>query len=368
MKAFTNAIIFTGETFLRNRVLLVDNKEIAGFVDQNSIPEGREVINCKGCFLSAGLIDLQIYGGGGYLFSSSLTASSLHAIADDLVKKGTTGFMIALATNSFEVFRKAVEIVKENPHPAILGVHLEGPYINPLKKGAHIEKYIKKPDVEELKTFLDFASGTVKMMTLAPEECSKEAIDLLLKNDVIISAGHSNATFEQAEKGFEMGIKAATHLFNAMSSFHHRDPGLPGAVFLNEHVSSSIIPDGIHVSFEVVKIAKQILKERLFFITDAVEEVREGEYIHIRRNDRFELPNGTLSGSALTMPLAVKNGFEKIGLSLEESLRMASLYPAKLAGIDDVGKIERGYKANLVCLGEDLKLQFTVLEGEVIFP
>lgn len=364
MKAFTNARIFTGENFSDKKVLLVDHETITGL--SNEIPIDAEVIDCKGGILSPGLIDLQIYGGGGFLFSSELTTESIITIADNLVKKGTTAFFITLATNSFEVFRKAIEIVKTQPHPAVLGVHLEGPYIHPAKKGAHLEQYIKKPDINELKELLNFAEGTVTMMTLAPEQCSKESLDLLLQNNVLISAGHSNATFDHASEGFRNGIKTATHLFNAMSPFHHRDPGLPGAVFQSDNVMASIIPDGIHLNYEVVKIAKRLMGERLFFITDAVEEVKEGEYIHIRQKDRFTLPDGTLSGSALTMPLAVKNGVEKVGLSIEESLRMATLYPARLAQLEKMGKIQEGYKANLVCLNSNFELQFTVLQGKIL--
>ncbi len=364
MKAYINARIFTGEKFLKDRVLLSDKGLIVDIVGE--APEGVERIDCGNGILSAGMIDLQIYGGGGYLFSAELTGESLMTIADDLVRKGTTGFYITLATNSFGVFRQAVEIVKSNPHPAIMGVHLEGPYINPVKKGAHLEQYIKKTEAGELKEFLDFASGTVKMMTVAPEQCNKDSLDLLLDKGVLLSAGHSNATFDQANEGFRNGVRTATHLFNAMSPFHHRDPGLPGAIFRSDHVKASIIPDGIHVNYEVVKIAKQLMGDRLFYITDAVEEVRKGEYIHIRQKDHFSLPDGTLSGSALTMPLAVKNGVEKASFSIEESLRMATVYPAKLAGLTDVGWIKKGYKSNLVCLDENFEPVFTVLGEEMI--
>lgn len=364
MKAFVNADIFDGEAFLYDKVLLTDGRKITQVLD--TVPDGAEVIDCSGAILAPGMIDLQIYGGGGYLFSSSLSAASLLAIADDLVKKGTTGFYITLATNSFDVFRRAVDIVKKNPHPAIMGIQLEGPYINPVKKGAHVEKFIKRPDIDELKHFFEEADGVVKMMTLAPEVCTSDTIDFLLRHDVLLSAGHSNATFDEANTGFGYGITAATHLFNAMSPLHHRKPGLPGAIFQSRTVCSSVVADGIHVNFEVIKIAKRLMGERLFYITDAVDEVKDGPYIHVRKGNHFELPDGTLSGSALTMPLAVKNGVDKIGLTAAESIRMASAYPAKVAGLSDAGFIRDGYKANLVCLDRNLNLKFTVLEGNMI--
>lgn len=364
MKAFSNARIFDGERFADSSVLLVDGERVERLTDD--IPENSEVINCKDCYLVPGMIDLQIYGGGGHVFASSLNASTLHIIADDLVSKGTAGFFITFATNSFDVYRKAVDIVKTNPHPAVLGIHLEGPYINPVKKGAHVERYIKKSDRKELKDLLDRGEGTIKMMTLAPEMCDDTTLDLLFEYNVLVSAGHSNATYEEAMHGFDYGIPAVTHLFNAMSSFHHRQTGLPGATFLTERAMASIIPDGIHVNFEAAEIAKRIMGKRLYFITDAVDETTEGDYVYIRKKDRYVLPDGTLAGSALTMPLAVKNGVQKIDIPLEESLRMATLYPSQLANLNNCGKIKTGWEANFVCLDKDLNLKFTVFQGKRI--
>lgn len=365
VQAFINAQIFDGNEIIRGKVLLTEGEKIIGIVDNENIPVNADVLDCENGILSAGFIDLQIYGGGGSLFSNDLTAESLNKIADALVKSGTTSFFITLATNSFDVFKKAIDIVKHNPHRAVRGIHLEGPFINPVKKGAHLEQYIKIPDVEEVEELLGNAGGVVKMMTLAPEQCNKTVIEFLKKSGVLVSAGHSNATYAEAQSGFDWGITAITHFYNAMSSFHHRDTGLPGATFLNNSVHASIICDGIHVDYEAVKIAKEILKERLFLITDAVEEVSAGDYVHVRKSDRFTLPDGTLSGSALTMTQAVKNCIENVGMPLEEALKMATIYPAKIATFENVGYIKNGYKANLVCLSESLGLKFSVLEGTV---
>lgn len=366
MKAFTNARIFTGKEFLDRATLLTAGDKVVAVGKQ--FPPNAEIFDCGGCILAPGFIDLQIYGGGGYLFAASLNDEALNAIADALVKKGTTGFFITFATNSFEVYRKAVEVVKSNTHPAVLGIQLEGPYINPIKKGAHLDEYIAKPDLNELRELLDFAGGTIKMMTLAPEMCDDATLELLREYHVLISAGHSNATFEEAIQGFRKGIPAATHLFNAMSPLHHRNPGLPGAVFLAEKAMASIIPDGVHVSFETVTIADKILGDRLFFITDAVEECREGDYIYIRKPDRFVLPDGTLAGSALTLPLAVKNAVQKAELPLEKALRKASYLPARLAGMTGRGTLNAGERADFVCLDGSLDLKFTVFGGRLILP
>ena len=257
-------------------------------------------------------------------------------------------------------------MVKENPHPALLGVHLEGPYLNPIKRGAHIIKYIKRPEKKEVEELLKEADGVLKMMTLAPEMCDAEIIKLLKDNGVTISAGHSNATFREAQTGFENGIATTTHLFNAMSPLHHRETGLPGATFQTKNIFASIIADGIHVDYNTVSISKKIMQERLFLITDAVEEVKEGDYVHVKQKDRFTLPDGTLSGSRLTLLQAVKNCVEHVEIPLDEALRMASTYPAKLIGSKDLGKIEPGYKANLTIFSKDFKPEYTVLNGKIV--
>lgn len=366
MKAFINADIFTGEKIVRNKSLLIQDDKIIGLKENNSFPNHIETIDCKGDLLTPGFIDLQIYGDGNYLFSAQPDGKLLHKMAERLVRKGTSAIFITLATNSYGVFEDAMSVVHAFPHPVIKGVHLEGPFINPEKRGAHILKYIKTPEVNDVRRLIESGMGTLKMMTLAPEQCSPAVIRYLQKNDILLSAGHSNASYEQAAKGFELGIQTSTHLFNAMSPFKHRNTGLPGAIFLNDHAMASIITDGIHVDFETVKIAKRLMGERLFYITDAVAATSIGPYKHVKSKNRFTLPDGTLSGSALTMLQSVKNGVEKAGIPLDESLRMATRYPAKLAGFSKEGRIAKGYKANLNCLSKSLKLNFTVLNGEIV--
>ena len=324
------------------------------------------MIDCNNCFIAPGLIDLQIYGGGGYLFSNKPSATALKSMVDSLLANGTTGFFLTLATNSMEIFREAIKVVKENPHPAVMGLHFEGPFINPIKCGAHLVHYIKHPEKKELEELLKEAEGVLKMMTLAPEMCDPEIIQLLKDNGVVISAGHSNATFDEAIKGFENGITTTTHLFNAMSPLHHRDTGLPGATFLTNNIYASIIADGIHVDFNALTISKKLMNDRLFLITDAVEEVKEGAYIHVKQKDRFTLPDGTLSGSKLTLLKAVKNCVEQAGIPLDEALRMASTYPAQVINAEDIGKIEPGFKADLTIFSEDYQPKYTVLNGQIM--
>jgi N-acetylglucosamine-6-phosphate deacetylase len=368
LTAFINATVFTGKEKISGKALLIENDIIKGLQEIESIPVDAKRVDCNDCFIAPGLIDLQIYGGGGYLFSNKPSATALKSMADSLVNSGTTGFFLTLATNSMEIFREAIKVVKENRHPAVMGLHFEGPYLNQVKRGAHIIQYIKRPEKKEVEELLKEADGVLKMITLAPEMCDPEILKLLKDNGVVISAGHSNATFDEAVQVFENGITTATHLFNAMSSFHHRNTGLPGAIFLSKNVFASIIADGIHVDFNTLTISKKLMNERLFLITDAVEEVKEGAYVHVKQKDRFTLPDGTLSGSCLTLLQAVKNCVEKVGIPLDEALRMASTYPAQLIKAPDLGKIEPGFKANLVAFSKDYRVKYSVLNGKIFNP
>ena len=363
MSALTNATIFTSTETLTGKAILIKNDRIEAILDPGFIPEGIEVIDCGGHFISAGLIDLQIAGGGGYLFSANPTAEALKAITGAITGNGTTGFLIAIPTNSRDVYREVIRVVRENPHPAILGLHIEGPYISPMRRGAHIKEYIRQPEIEDVKALITEGKGVVKMLTLAPEVCSPEIVGLLNENGIVVAAGHSNATFSEAVEGFAWGIRTTTHLFNAMSQLHHRDPGLPGAVFQTENVFASIIADGIHVDYSMVSIAKKILKERLFLISDAVEENSKDSYMHVRQSDRFTLPDGTLSGSLLTMIKAVSNCNENAGIPVDEALRMASDYPAKVMNIRDKGRIEPGFKADLVVFDRNFNIEQVFVEG-----
>jgi len=364
LTALTNATLFTGKEIITGKSLLLKDDRIDSIIERESIPEGSEIIDCGGLFISAGLIDLQIAGGGGYLFSADPGPEALKGMADFITSSGTTSFLIAVPTNTFETYRKILKTLKANPHPAVLGIHLEGPYINPERKGAHLGELIRKPQIKEIQELIAEAPGIVKMITVAPEVCDERFIRFLTDNDIVVAAGHSNAGFNEATEGFNRGIRTTTHLFNAMSPLHHREPGLPGALFESDDAYASIIADGIHVDFRAVSIAKKILKERLFLISDAVEENSEGTYPdHKRQKDRFTLPDGTLSGSLLTMMTAVRNCVQNAGIPVDEALRMATVYPAEVMNIRDKGRIEPGYKADLVVFDRNFNIEQVLVEG-----
>jgi N-acetylglucosamine-6-phosphate deacetylase len=356
--AFYNGAVFTGHETLNGKAVLTHNGVIEAVVDKAAIPANYERINLQQQLLAPAFIDLQIYGGNGFLFSQALSIEALQATYEYCRAGGATHFLITIATNTDAVFFKSLEVANQylqQGGKGLAGVHLEGPYINPDKRGAHLLDCIKQPTSSEVAAFLQAGKGIIKMMTLAPEQCSAAIIKQLKDAGVVVSAGHSNASYEQATKSFEQ-ITTCTHLFNAMSPLQHRAPGMVGAIYNHATIRSSIVPDGIHVDFAVLSITKKIMQRRLFIITDAVAAVNEGGYQHVFQQDRYVLPNGTLSGSALTMLKGVQNCVQHAGIALEEALRMASLYPARVMGWQQLGKIEKGCKAQLVVLNNNIEL------------
>lgn len=364
--AIINARIFTGSTLESGKAILMNGGTIEGLVPQSEVPGNYNVEDLRGLNIAPSFIDLQIYGGNGKMFSHELSIEALEATYEYCLSGGCTHFMVTMATNSIDNFLKGIDTVQkywDNGGKGVLGLHLEGPYINPVKKGAHVEGYIKKPALEEVQQLLGRQKGIVKMITIAPEVCDENVLDYLLDEGIIVSAGHTNATYKEATHAFNKGVPAATHLFNAMSPLQHREPGMVGAIYDHSKVMSSIVCDGVHVDYVAVRISKQILKERLFFITDAVTEITEGEYKHLFKGDRYALPDGTLSGSSLTMIQCIKNAVQYAGIPLEEALRMASAYPSKLLGERyKLGKIEKGYQSSFVVFDDNLDIK-KVVEG-----
>lgn len=364
LKAIKNGRIFTGEEVIDGHALLIDGDRIAGVIKESEIPADAEVVDVAGANISPGLIDLQLYGAGGFLYAADRSAHALEQISKTIVASGTTGYMLTLATNTLDIFREAMAAAADYAHPAFLGLHLEGPYLNPKKRGAHPAELIRRPDKEEIEALLDSEGGLrVKIVTIAPEFFDEATIRTLLERGLILSAGHSDADSGQAMQAFDWGIQAATHLFNAMSPLYHRASGLPGAVFLHEGVSASIIADGIHVSYDLVKISKRVMGDRLFLITDAVTNSNTGLYTHIDKGDHFALPDGTLSGSALTLLQAVGNCVAHAGIPLDEALRMATRYPARVIGATDLGSLQPGMNANVLVFSSDFQPQRVMLGG-----
>lgn len=350
--------IFTGTEWLIDHAIVLENNSVERVVPRSEINSIQNVKYYEGCFIVPALIDVQVYGAAKKLLAVYPEAQTLQVMHNQFSSEGTCLFLPTLATNTLDVFKKSIDAVKtywKENGKGVYGLHLEGPWLNEVKRGAHVKELIHSPTIEKVKELLEYGKDVIKMITIAPEVCGDEVINVMLSNNIILSAGHSNASYDEAMLGFNKGIRTVTHLYNAMSPLQHRNPGLVGATF-NSNVASSIIPDGYHVDYSAVSIAKKIMGERLFAITDAVTETNEGPYQHQLAGDKYEC-NGVLSGSALSMHKAFKNLVEHAFIEVEEALRMCSLYPAKLLRCDDqYGKIVPGAAGQFIVLDKQLEI------------
>lgn len=350
--------IFTGDCWLNDHAVVVSDSVISAIVPVTSLGSKSITQDFSDNFIVPAFIDFQIYGAMGKLLSAYPAPDSLAKLAEHNRQSGTANCLPTVATNDLDVFYKSIDAIREywkGGGRGILGLHAEGPWINPVKRGAHLDKFIHSPSIMEAKELLDYGRDVIKVITLAPEVCSNEVIQLILSAGVTVSAGHSNATYEEAMKAFENGVTAVTHLYNAMSPLQHRAPGLVGAT-MNGNVMASIVPDGYHVDFAAIRIARAVIKERLFVITDAVTDTDAGPYQHYLAGDKYESA-GILSGSALTMRKALSNLVQHVGVPLDEALRMCSLYPAKAMGLQgELGMLAPGYRADMTVLNDNFQV------------
>lgn len=315
----------------------------------------------------------QVYGAGGHLFGGHPTAKALSVMEHEFAQHGTTGFLATMATNTNSIFEAGISEAKifRDQHVSLgnfWGLHFEGPFLNPKRCGAHPPELIQKGDEAAAVRLLEGSTGVVKMIAVAPELTAPAALDLIKQAGVVLSCGHSNASYDEGLHAFSaLGIRAATHLYNAMPSMHHRDPGLVAAI-LETKPYTSIVADGIHVDFGMVKLAKRELSKRLFLITDAVTDSSEGIYPHVFKGDRYTMPDGTLSGSALTMLAAVRNCVCHCNIPIVDAIRMASLYPAEVIGADHVkGDIRIGWDADFLVFDDDWKVFSTYIGGVCVY-
>ncbi len=346
--------IFTGSQWLQHHCIHITDGMITK-IEAFDVAENATIYP----IIAPAFIDAQIYGAHEQLLSVYPSSKSLWALYDYCSKGGALHFLPTVATNTKEVMYACIDAVRaywKEGGKGCLGLHLEGPWIHPAKKGAHIEALIHSPTFEEVDELLAYGKDIIKMITLAPEVCDSSIIQQLLQAGIIVSAGHSNASYQQATAAFNNGITTVTHLYNAMSPLAHREPGLVGASLLHSTVMSSIIPDGHHVRFEAVQIAQKLMQDRLFAITDAVTTTHSGPYQHYLNGDKYE-SNGILSGSALSMHKALKNLINEVKLSPETAMNMCSLYPAKMLGLHNgLGLLKEKYKACFIVMDEDYEL------------
>ena len=381
MHALTNCRIFDGEKIYADRALIIDGMYIRDIVEQKRFLQDNpdiEKYDLDGALLTPGFIDLQLNGCGGVLFNDDISEKTLKIMNESNHKFGCTSFLPTLITSSDENILNAIQLLKNMEDPetkGVLGLHLEGPSISIEKKGIHSVEYIRKLSEEIVQEIQDAGSKVIKIITMAPENSDTDIVKKFSEQGIRVSMGHTNATYEEGRQAISNGFSMATHLFNAMSQFNSREPGVVGAIFASRNVYAGIIVDGVHSHYASVKIAKSILGEKLFLVTDAVSPVgTEMEYFFFEgkkvyyHDGKCISAEGTLGGSGLTMIQGVKNLVEKVEIPLEEALRMASLYPATAIGVDDkYGRIKKAYLADIVVLDDDLNIKQVFAKGKKVY-
>ena len=374
MYALSNCKIYTGSDVLTDHAVVVENGLIKQVCPVAELPDGIEVRDLDGANLSPGFIDLQLNGCGGVMLNDEITAETMQIMHRANLKSGCTSFLPTLITSSDEDMRAVITAAREYHNQyqnQSLGLHLEGPYLNVAKKGIHSVDHIRKSDSEMIDLICENRDLVAKV-TLAPELNDPEHIERLHKAGVVVSIGHTNATYAEARKGFESGITFATHLFNAMTPMVGREPGVVGAIYDTPEVYAGIIADGFHVNYANIRIAHKIKGEKLVLVTDATAPagadmeyfIFVGKKVYYRDGKCVD-ENGTLGGSALTMIEAVQNTVEHAGIALDEALRMATLYPATAIGVESkLGRIKKGMVANLAVFDRDFNVKATVVNGQ----
>lgn len=374
MYALTNCKIYTGSDVLVDHAVIINNELIEAVCPIADLPQDIATQDLNGANLSPGFIDLQLNGCGGVMLNDEVTATTIQIMHKANLKSGCTSFLPTLITSSDEDMRKAISAAREYHSQyknQSLGLHLEGPYLNVMKKGIHSVDFIRPSDDNMIATMCE-NSDVIAKVTLAPEHNNPEHIERLVKAGIVVSIGHTNATYTEARKSFESGITFATHLFNAMTPMVGREPGVVGAIYDTPEVYAGIIADGFHVDYANIRIAHKIKGEKLVLVTDATAPaganmdyfIFVGKKVYYRDGKCVD-ENGTLGGSALTMIEAVQNTVEHVGIALDEALRMATLYPAKAIGVDHkLGRVKKGMVANLTAFDRDFNVQATVVNGQ----
>jgi len=376
--------IVTPFQLLEDRIIIIEKGKIIAITDKKedlAILKNVEIIEAQNKFIVPGYIDIHVHGGGGSDVMDG-EYEAIKQVATTHSRFGTTAFLPTTMTMTKDKIIKSLKSIHEarlkgTGTAEILGIHLEGPYINPEKKGAQKEEDIKKVSVEEFLEFNQASGNLIRLVTIAPE--MPGAIDFirwLHQQGIIVSVGHSNATYKQVQEGIQAGLSHVTHIFNAMRGLHHREPGVVGAALSSPKLIVEMIADGIHLHPIVLKMLTQIKEsEKLVLITDAMRATgfKEGTYDLggqevIVTQGQAKLKNGTLAGSVLTMDKAVKNLVTKVGISLLNAAQMASYNPAKCLGIDDKkGSLEPGKDADIVILNKNLEAELTMVAGKIVY-
>ncbi|URL58663.1 N-acetylglucosamine-6-phosphate deacetylase [Luteibacter flocculans] len=377
--ALVNGRVLTDNGFQGGFAVLVDGGTITGLaLPSDPRVRAAERHDLGGQTLLPGFIDCQVNGGGGVLFNDAPTVEVIRTIGEAHARFGTTGFLPTLISDDPDVMAKAIDAVNaavEQGVPGVLGIHLEGPFIAPERKGVHDAAKFRVAGADDV-AMIARRHGGVTLLTLAPERASDDVLAQLVANGVIVAAGHTAADYDTTRHALGSGVRGFTHLFNAMTPFTSREPGVVGAALEDAASWCGLIVDGHHVhpaSLRVAIAAKA--REKMMLVTDAMPPVGsdnpnfvlKGETITVR-DGVCQTADGTLAGSALDMATAVRNTVQMVGVSYDEAARMASTYPAAFLGLGSThGHVAAGYRADFVVMDDAYQVTETWIGGTKVF-
>ncbi|HEV7612297.1 MAG TPA: N-acetylglucosamine-6-phosphate deacetylase [Steroidobacteraceae bacterium] len=373
--ALVNGRLLAGSELVSGQTLLLAGARIEALVEPND-PRCAEahIVDLEGQLLLPGFIDVQVNGGGGVLFNDDPSPESIRAIGAAHRRFGTTGLLPTLISDDLDTIGRAIGAVQsalDAGMPGVLGIHIEGPILNWKRRGVHDSKHLRLLDTNLVALLSGLKAGRT-VVTLAPEMTTPQVIAKLTAAGILVSAGHSDASYAETTAAIDHGLRGFTHLFNAMARLEPRRPGIVGAALYDESTWCGIIVDGHHVDPVMLKLALRCKRhDRFMLVTDAMPAVGSNEPTFVLQGKTIRVvdgicrdENGTLAGTALDMSAAVRNAVSLLGLDIAEAARMASEYPAEFLGLGhELGRIAPGYRANLVLLDHELKVQRTWIEG-----
>jgi N-acetylglucosamine-6-phosphate deacetylase len=376
LEALVRGRMLLDDGFVEGRAVLHQDGRIVAVTDEREARlRAARVHDLEGALLMPGFVDCQVNGGGGVLFNDDPSVETIAAIGRAHRRFGTTAFMPTLISDDLSVIARAIGAVREaiaQRVPGVIGVHIEGPFINAARKGAHDAAKFRDLDERGVALLASLGAGRT-LVTLAPEMTAPGAIRMLAQSGVVISAGHTNATYEETRAAFASGVSGVTHLFNAMSPLSHREPGTVGAALADEQCWCGLIVDGRHVHPAVLRIALAAKRlDRFMLVTDAMPAVGSEQDFFMLQGRRILVrdglcvdENGVLSGSALDMASAVRNTVRMLDVPLESAARMASAHPAAFLRLGhELGRIAPGYRADFVAMDDELRVRHTWIDGE----
>jgi N-acetylglucosamine-6-phosphate deacetylase len=374
--ALSNARILMDTGFVTGLAVLINGSRIEAVVaEDDSRLRAANVVDLDGQMLVPGFIDVQVNGGGGVLFNDAPTLETVRAIGEAHRHYGTTGFMPTLISDDLDTTREAIAAVQaalEAHVPGVLGIHIEGPVLNRLRRGVHEAKHLRLMGPGLVALLCRSRRGRT-MLTLAPELTTTEMIAKLAAAGILVSAGHSDANYAQTMAAIAHGVRGFTHLFNAMARLEPRAPGIVGAALYDTETWCGIIVDGYHVDPVMLKLALRCKRhDRFMLVTDGMPPVGSAKTTFVIQGKTVRVldgicrdENGTLAGTALDMATALRNAVSLLDLDIATAARMASTYPAAFLGLDhELGYIAPGYRANLVALDDSLYVRRTWIEGQ----